>query len=270
MFSAEKDYRETLKEEFASRCTKNPLYSLRAFSRDIDTPFSRVSEVLNHKRGLSAEAALRISLKLGLSKKETELFVIQVNALHGRSRTTKLAAQRQIESLVQRQEGKSLQLDVFEVISNWYHYAIVELARVEDFQNDPAWIARRLGITPVEVELAIERMLNLGLLERKGNRIRAAQQFIASTCDIPSAGLKKHHDQILEKARHSIFLQSLTERDLSAITMAIDPKDLPEAKALLKKFRREFSKKMESSANKQAVYCLALQFFRLDRKPQQL
>ncbi len=62
-----RDYRDILKNELERRMNANPRYSLRAFARDLLTPASRLSEVLNGRRGLSEASADRIvrRLKLG-------------------------------------------------------------------------------------------------------------------------------------------------------------------------------------------------------------
>jgi hypothetical protein len=42
----------------------------------------------------------------------------------------------------QRVAYRRLTEDTFEVVSHWYHYAILELTAVESFRPDPRWIAR--------------------------------------------------------------------------------------------------------------------------------
>ena len=39
-----------------------------------------------------------------------------------------------------------LDLDAFQVISDWYHYAILELASTKDCKASPSYISDRLGI----------------------------------------------------------------------------------------------------------------------------
>ena len=46
-----------------------------------------------------------------------------------------------------------------------YHYAILELVRLKEFRPDSRWIARMLGITTDEVNIALNRLIRLGLLE---------------------------------------------------------------------------------------------------------
>jgi hypothetical protein len=48
------------------------------------------------------------------------------------------------------------------MISDWYHFAILDLTRLDDFQPEPAWVSRKLGLTVSEVKIAVERLLRLG------------------------------------------------------------------------------------------------------------
>lgn len=268
MFTGDTSYRGILKEALAERQGRNPAYSLRSFARDLGIAPSRLSEVLNARRGLSSEAAERIAVKLGLNAQEREQFVLMVDGTHARSRARREAAtqdlaQRRTETQVQAQ---TLSLDAFHLISDWYHYAILELCSCADFEPRLSWIAERLAITPNETELAVERLQRLGLLEITGDKWKVRDDVTLSPAGVPSEAVKKFHRQILAKADQALAFQSLDERDFSAITMAIDAGRLPEAKALLKKFRREFAELLSSgSTTKDRVYNLSLQFFALDR-----
>ncbi|MCM2279060.1 MAG: TIGR02147 family protein [Oligoflexia bacterium] len=261
------DYRDVLRTEYARRRNRNPSYSLRAFARDLDIAYSRLNEVINAKRGISAVAADRLAMNLGLSETEKNIFVAQVEASHGRSNAVRNRAQARARELRAQTEQNSIQLDAFEMISHWYHYAILELPALKEFQADPQWIADRLGISRTEAEGAISRLFRVGLLRKTKTGFEPARDFTFSTTDIPSAGLKRHHEQILAKATDAIHFQDIHERDLSAVTVAIDRKDIPKAKEMLKTFRRQFMREMEKSADRDAVYSLALQFFRIDKTP---
>ena len=54
-----------------------------------------------------------------------------------------------------------MSIDKFSVISEWYHYAILELTYVSGFKADYKWIARKLSITVEEAKVAIERLIRL-------------------------------------------------------------------------------------------------------------
>jgi len=62
-------------------------------------------------------------------------------------------------------EIRQLAHDTVSLISNIYHYTILELIRLPEFKPDSRWIARVLNLQVDEVNLALARLLRLGLLE---------------------------------------------------------------------------------------------------------
>ena len=199
------DYREMLQEEFENRLKRNPRYSLRAFARDLDASPSRINEVLNYKRGLSRVLASRMAKNLGLTKQETEIFLHQVDATHGRGPAVRARAKKFLKKS-RDTRTPALQVDTFKIIADWYHYAILELTKVSGFQSNAAWIAERLDLPVTVIDPAVRRLMRLGLLVDHGGAWVAADSQTFSTNNVPSSGLKKHHEQILQKAQKSIYL----------------------------------------------------------------
>lgn len=263
MISPYSDYREILKNEYEERLAKNPSYSLRAFARDLDVAPSRIVEILNRTRGLSRIVASRIVKRLGLSANEAEIFFHLVDAEHSRSPVNRKRASEVLKRL-KTNVVSTLTTDAFRTIADWYHYAILELTIVADFRADANWIAGRLGLPKTVVDTAIARLKRLELLKDEDGTFRASESDTFSTVDVPSESLKKHHEQILEKASEAIYLQSVDERSLTSMTFAIDRRDIPMAKEMIAKFVTELSLKLQQSEKKDAVYCGAIQFFRLD------
>jgi len=264
MVTSEKDYRSVLREELEARCKKNLRYSLRAFSRDLGITSSRLSEVLSGRYGLSRQAAEGIAKKLGWNKAESAVFCDLVDSEHARAKKKKAEAKSRLKA--KPSNYQQLTLDSFQVISDWYHYAILELTSVRDFESDPKWIARRLGISDHIVTAAIERLKRLDLLIEKGGTLQASTGFTASPSGIPSDALKKFHRQLLEKALSSIYLQTVEERDISHIVLAVDRNQIKDAQEEIKKFRRSFDSRFGQASKKDEVYCLGVTFFRLQEK----
>ena len=86
------DYRVQLQQEFDRRRKGNPYYSLRAFARDLAIAPSRLSEIFNHKQGLSRKVALRIADTLGFIGESRELFLDSVTSQHARSKSERQMA----------------------------------------------------------------------------------------------------------------------------------------------------------------------------------
>lgn len=258
-----KDYREILKEELAVRCQINPRYSMRAFARDMELAPSRLSEVLNGKQGLSRPVADRIAERLGYSSQERDFFCDLVESIHARKEKNRSEAIEKLKKQFDENELLVLNNDTFNLISDWYHLAILELTTVKDFQSDVKWIAKELGISENETELALARLERFGFISRDKGVIVTVEQKTSTPGTTPSDSIKKFHKQILQKAADSIYLQTQETRDISEIVVAVDRSRFQEAKEKIKMFRREFCTDMNRSEAKDGVYCLAIQFFSL-------
>lgn len=235
---------ERLSNEYTKARAKNPSYSLRAFSSKLGIQVSALSEIFNGKRVISKKMGLRILSGLGLSPIESEHILSD-----------------------SREDGKSnLSLDYFKAVSDWYYFAILSLAEIPNFEANPTWISKRLNISKREAKIAIDRLIKLEMLvENEDGSCEASGVEYKTPTDILNASLKNHTVQTLELAADSVINDPVEERDFSTITMAIDPRNLGEAKKMIKSFRKRLSKKLESG-NKKEVYKLAIQLFPLSRE----
>ncbi len=262
-------YHDLLNEEFDKRKSYNSSYSLRAYARDLGMSAPRLSQILSKKQGLSIDAARDVAQKLKLSESKTQWFTSSAGSLHARSFKERTDFRERV--MTYKEEAKvftELQLEYFKVISDWYHFAILELSYLEDFQNDSTWMAEILGITKVEVEEAITRMKALDLIQEKDGKLIDVFKFLATPNDIPSISLKKFNTQLMKKAMEALFEQDVMEREISSNIISINKEQLPAFKEKLRDFRREFENDSAPTKNKNAVYCLSMQFFELTRRNQ--
>ncbi len=120
------DYRQTLRKELEERVLRNSSYSLRSMARDLEIPAPRLSEILNHRRGTTLAKGEVMCRNLSLSKKETQLFLLSIEALHARSPKNKEAARLNLFTLSQDHNINFLDDEKFSIISSWYHFEILE------------------------------------------------------------------------------------------------------------------------------------------------
>jgi uncharacterized protein (TIGR02147 family) len=263
----EPQYRLKIQSVYQERVNRNPRYSLRAFARDLDILPSRLNEILKGRCGLSPEAGHKLAERIGLSSTEAQEFIDEIEALHGRSRLQRQTAkQRQISR--PSPVWMDLQLDAFKAISDWWHFAILELTSLKDFESSAVWISKRLGISASMATEAVERLKKLELLEEQtlsGKKIKwvATEDYSAVGGAVPSEAIRKFHRQILERAMQAIDFQGIEQRVLGATVMAVKKDRIKEATQALTAFRKDFNKKFGGADQSDAVYCLALQFFEL-------
>ncbi|MGE0527532.1 MAG: TIGR02147 family protein [Bdellovibrionales bacterium] len=261
-------FREVLAQELASRCRRNSTYSLRAFSNAMGVSPGTISQILSGKRIPSAKLAKKFMSALGLSPKETLHFLNSVaKAQRARELKRRSPFFRDFDFHVSDipDNTQELGLELFQAISDWHHYAIMMLVETENAQYDPRWIAKQLGIRPLEAALALKRLLKLGLLKMKSGRLKVDGAFL-TTADknVTSPAQRKHQRQILEKAVHSLENDPLESRSMTSVTMAIDPDRIPKAKQMIEKFSRELCAYLEGGKRKQ-VYQLGVCLFPIQR-----
>jgi uncharacterized protein (TIGR02147 family) len=160
---------------------------------------------------------------------------------------------------------KPLDMDAHALIADWYHFAILELTEVEDFQPSFEWVAKRLAMSVEEVTQAVNRLVTMGLLVVTPDEWRQTEKDLQAGSGIASKTVREHHRQILRKAEASLEECPLAARDLSEITFGFEPDRMDEAIEEIKCFRRGFMERFESQSPKR-IYSIAIQFFPLDRK----
>ena len=248
----EAELRRFIFESFQQAKTRNASYSLRAFARKLKMAPSALSEILRGKRAISKANAEKILTELYVAPIEREkllepfLNCRKNSGVHPRSQT-----------------AIQLEMDQYRAIADWYHFAILSLAETQGFKSDSEWIATRLRLSVKVVDEAIERLTRLELLRRDELGTLFPTGISYSTPDgIAERSLRRGHDNNLEHARLSLERDSVADRDFTAMTMAIDPSKLPEAKKRIRRFQNELCAFLESD-RKSEVYKICLQLFPL-------
>lgn len=246
-----------LSSEFVKRRRKNKSYSLRSFANLVKLDSSTLSQILAGKRQISGKMVHRLTEVLGVDPKIKTALLQYANK---KIKVNKFAIEDQ------RDEFRQLTLDAYSLISDWYHYAILELTFVKGFNNDHRWIAKELGITASEVSIALDRLKRLELIEEVDGRLMKTETFITNFQDgVTSQALKNLQRNILTMALDAIDNTFADEKDISSMTFAINEKKMPEARRKIKVFRREMAHLLESGIQTK-VYHLGVQLYPVNNK----
>lgn len=237
---------------------------MRAFAKQIGLSPSSVSLVFQGKRHLSPKFAVQIAKRLKWSTAKQRYFMSLLEFENPKTELGRAAAVEQIRKLQSpKAKFKLLEHDAFAVISVWYHNAILTLFALEEEVPSISMICDRLGLQPLEVELAILRLQNLGLIQFTENRWKLTHSHlrIKST---PSGAIRTYHKEMLKKAEHALDHQSFDERDFSNLTISVDPSQLALAKQRILAFRTELAELL-CGQSRSEVYQLSVQLFKLTK-----
>lgn len=251
-----KQYRHWLIEDYSRRRERNAGYSLRAFARDLKVSKTALSDVLSGRRDFSKKAAVKVAQALTWSPKRT---AVMLNEVARGSSATSLKTDS-----VDRTEFLQLQEDQFKLICEWYHIAILNLARLKRHSADPKWIARRLGISEVEAKGALNVLERLVLIEIKREKIVRTSAPVKAGGDEPSTWIRKYHRQNLRLAEESLERDPITRRVVSALSFPMNAKTLPLAEKKIAAFKHEMAELFETP-NTDDVYTISIQLFPVTR-----
>jgi uncharacterized protein (TIGR02147 family) len=258
---------QTLKNHWSERQLSNPAYSLRAFARDLGLNPSQLSLVLNGKRGLSPPVAAQVAQKLELSGSEQDSFIAAFRAEFAASPTQRTLAQAQLEHSQTFLVERSLEVDLFKIVSSWHHFGLLELIKISGNRSGKGlvqWLSGKLGIPENETLLA--RLERLELIRKVEAKYVVNQESIFADHPTPTEAMRKFHRQILEKATAALIYQSGNERYGISDVMPTRVKNVTRAKKLIQKFRQDFAKEISEPEGGDEIYGLSLQFFKLSQK----
>ena len=153
--------------------------------------------------------------------------------------------------------------DAANVISDWYHYAILELTRLENFKPDSRWIARVLGITADEVNLALTRLTRLGLLEMADRHrwIDKSGDTTTTLAEFSQAAVERLSEQVRLLMLGAMEAARPGRLEHSSTTLALSTARLPSVLERIARFRRELTALLEQDPVLDDVYQLEISFF---------
>lgn len=253
------DYlKQCLKNELAQRISKNPRYSLRSFASLLDTNIGTLSAILNGKRKLTPTTAEKFCRRLNYSPARQQEILRKITQSKSSSKSPAPMA-------------TELDQEYFRLISEWYHYAILQMINLDDYGTDdqhlrPSWFAKKLGISTAEAKLAIDRLLELGMVTKNkhGFLVRSKDAYTTKDKNVTGPALIAWQKQLREKAIHSLENDPIELRSMNSMTMAIDPEKIEEARVLIQEFQERLAEFLTKDQKKK-VYQLTVSLFPLQK-----
>jgi len=266
------DHRRFLDDWFRAKKAGNPRFSHRMFARlaGQKSP-SLLLQVIRGDRNLTPATTEAFVGAMKLTSEEASFFADLVKLNQASTQEEQNEAWARISASRRFREARRIEGQGVEYISHWYYPAVRELANREDFQADPAWVARTLRprITVAQARKALELLLSLGLLEeRDDGRVRSGEASVVTPHEVAGLAARNYHRGMLELARDSVESASREERHLVAVTVCIPRELVPRLKRELNAIQeRLLDLCNETDADPEQVYQLHLALFPLSEPP---
>ncbi|MCI0351136.1 MAG: DUF4423 domain-containing protein [Acidobacteriales bacterium] len=174
-------FRDRLAQEFRARREKNPRFSLRGFAALLNVDHSTLSQILRGCRRASANQMQCWAHSLGMDREEALVYEVAEHVPDSGSR-------RRQEQL------RHWTAEAFALLDQPAHFEILRLVRSPGLRPDCRWLARQIGISVDELNIALSRLLRLRLLA-------VENQAWKVTDGLPKLTSKAFRELALERAR---------------------------------------------------------------------
>lgn len=236
-----------LLKKFEESKQKNPRWSQRAFASKIGLSSGALSEILKGKRPLSSQLKKKISSRLQFSPLEESEFFEDHLPQHLK---------------MHRLDYFKLTTDQFHLISDWWHYGILNLMNTKGFNSSVNWITERLGLNNKIIQEAWDRLIRLNLIKKEGKKFVRTYNRLETSDELLNLSVQKSHVKDLELIEKSITQISPEFRDHTSMTVVINKKSIAKAKELIRLFQDRFSEETEVKDGDE-VYKLSISFYPL-------
>ena len=251
---------------FEQRKARNYRFSLRSWARELGLSHATpLSQILNSKRSLPDSYLPKLAKNLGLTSPQTKYFQAIAKARFSKSSVDREVWSKRALQLLKRARLKFYYVDALEIFENPLHMTILQLTDFKDFCKDPDWIQKQLyfDVSIEEIKKSYSLLLSQGFLaETPEGEVTRVHRHVSSAQDIESMYIRKFHEVSLKQAASAVYTQEMDEREFASHILAIQKKDLIEAKRMIRDFTRTFIARFsESTAPSDALYHLNLNLF---------
>ncbi len=264
-----RDYRTYLNDIYQALKASTNKYSYRQFSELLGFSSSNYLHlVIKGKRKLSKKRVAQVIKILELNDKDAEHFSNMIKMDHLDFGQKKAELMRKVINKGGKPGAKRIEKRKYKYFSHWYYPAIREMIELENFKDDPAWIAKQLtpAITKTEAVKAIKALIDLGLIKRdESGKLKVCDKQIATPPEVTGEFIKTYHQEMLKRAANSMDITPAKERDLSAVTFGIDEETSKQIKKEIQLFWQRLQEIATSSPQGSKVMQLTIQWFPLTK-----
>jgi len=239
-------------------------FSTRKFAREVGfkSP-TTLTHIISGRRNVSPESIKKISAGLSLNKMESEFLKRLVNFTQAKDANEKNEFYKSIlnfKSFRETQQTAQAQYDLF---SRWYIVALLEALNTPFAKRSISQMAKSLGVTKADVELALEQLVSLGLAKKEGPIWKRVDESLETPNETHSLNIRNFHREMIRIAHDAVDKVPPEKRNLQAISIALSEAEFEALKKKINEFAAEVSSSNAGSKNPHSIYQINFQMFPL-------
>jgi len=254
-----RDYRKYLETRLSTSGETRGFRSKLALRLNTKPAF--ISQVLSGKNDFTLEHCPVINESLGHNAEESHYFILLVLFARAGSKLLEDFFKVQIDDVLEKRKNYLERIKTSEVLSKnqegvyyskWYYAAIHLLTSIPEFQTKAA-IAQRINLSPTLISEAIEKLVELGLLNEKNGRFRMTNKRILLKKDSP--WIQQMHTHYRLRSIQS-FNDPKKDDFHYSLGVSLSKKDYEEIRERVLQMLEELDPKMRESKEEEAYYLI--------------
>jgi uncharacterized protein (TIGR02147 family) len=263
------DYTEFLNDAVKSAKERKPIFSQRYIAQSLGLRSSGYFlYILQGKRKLSEELALRTAQLFKLNKRETEYFLLLVSYARAKSHLEKQFLFERI-ALARRKAPRIVEPSQYNYYEKWYHLAIREYVALHSFSDDFEGLARGLSpsITSAQAKEAVDTLEKIGLIKRNALGLYERAEAVTTTGNTwQSETIHNLQQQFLDISKEALESLPKEKRDFSNCTVSMSLETFEIVRKKISEVRNQILDLARTDTNPQAIYQINFQAFPLHVK----
>ncbi|MAZ50022.1 MAG: hypothetical protein CME65_15780 [Halobacteriovoraceae bacterium] len=261
---------EFISDRFEEIKARNPGYSLRAWAKSLGMKsHGPLHAILKKQRKIPKNLIIPLIKTLKLDKEEAKYFELLVDLSRAKKPEEIDFYKDKLAKLSPVPLREIHDLEAYKYLTDPIHFTVAEMTQLKEFNDSPAWMKKSLRVNQNmrELEVIIERLRNLGIVQRKKkNHYEKPLQHLYTKLEVTSEVVQNYHKFCSELAIDQVSKQDISEKEFNALCFNIKKKDLPQIKEQIRDFINRLVEENEAPAHEgDETYQLNVQFFSLTK-----
>lgn len=259
------DYRLYVRDAITQKQTDSSRkLSLRSIAYKMDLSPAYLSTVMNKKKHLSVDTALKVAEWLDLNTTETEYLTGMIQATHETDDMKIGKIQKKLDGLAHSHRRKKVEAVDFDKILDLNHVSTLVLMTGAHSHVTTDDLTKLLSIEKNEANKILNNLSNSGLINFvDGKYVRSENCSHLLQSATPSTAIRTFYKQILERSKWAIDNLPMQDRIVGTETIILDSEQIKEAQNIIEECFNRITALSQEAKLQNNVYTLGIQLFKL-------
>lgn len=259
------DYRLYVREAIAKKQTDSSRkLSLRSIAYKMDLSPAYLSTVMNKKKHLSVDTALKVAEWLDLSNTEVEYLTGLVQVTHEADNSKAVKIQKRLAGLSQFHRRKPVETKSFDQILDLNHISTLVLMSGAHSKLNATDLVKHLKLDINEAQTILANLTEAGLttlVDQKYQRSENCSHLMKSA--VPSTAIRNFYKQMLDRSKWAIDNLPMESRIVGTETVILDQEQVKEAETIIEECFNRITALSQEAKTKTQVFGLGIQLTKL-------